>query len=216
PPSIGGTEMVAEAPARGVRGGERPIPPRGAERVHRPAHVVLRASGWCTGTDNRSLFRAGILAVSTIYVVVSGLHHRDAGGAAMSRVTLTALLLIALGSPAYADVWDVQWTLTETGRWSASIAGHSTATVTSGGFPGGITVGMDSPAGPVSSIVHAGGGIFGGSTFPGFFPDMNPQWRTVGGDADTNGNLTWTGAFTHPDTFTLHLGTTLTGFPPPG
>ena len=124
---------------------------------------------------------------------------------------LVTVALLMLAAPAHADTWDFSWT-------SNGIPGHSTATIAADpNFAGLIGIHYDGPGstGGYNIAILTGPPRAQGS-FPMFFTPWSPigygdpRWLSVYTDAP--GAYAWTGAFDHPDSFTI-TGATFGGSP---
>jgi hypothetical protein len=138
----------------------------------------------------------------------------------MRRSILTALVALALVSPAQADVWEFSWTSDVSGIRFASVtsgvsdvststhsSGSSLASVT-GTAGGGVAIDFATPAG--MAALSVGGSNQVGGTAPGLIPDApggtvasslpaTPGWFLA--NVGATGTYTWTGNADHPDTF---------------
>ena len=138
----------------------------------------------------------------------------------MRRSILTALVALALVSPAQADVWELSWTSDVSGIRFASVtpgvsdvstnthtSGSSLATVTATAS-GGVAIDFATPAG--MAALSVGGPNQVGGTAPGLIPDTpagtiasslpgTPGWFL--GNVGATGTYMWTGDVAHPDTF---------------
>ena len=138
----------------------------------------------------------------------------------MRRSVLTAVFVLALVSPARADVWEFSWTSDVSGirfqsvtpgvsdsTTTSHVSGSSLATLTPGGS-GGVDIGFSTPAGMAALTIAQPDQVRG--TVPGFMPQApagtvassvpgTPGWFL--GNVGATGTYTWTGDVAHPETF---------------
>ena len=136
----------------------------------------------------------------------------------MGTFVVLSVVLLALATPAGADVWDFTWRSTGSipnrpgSAFDVSESTTATVTFLPGGTPSDpvpqLILQWASPAGLATTTIRQVGGTglaFGG--IPEFlpFPDTSgpPQWRL--GTATTPGIYTWTGAFESPLSFRFTL-----------